>query len=105
MKYLYSKILLLFIMASCFSQKTEKTGNMKFVQLTDLHVSVGNENDYLLQNIIKEINNSDNEFVVITGDLTNRGADDELKQVHSILASLKTLRTLRKPLSALRLDF
>jgi hypothetical protein len=30
---------------------------MKFVQLTDLHVSVGNENDYLLQNIIKEINN------------------------------------------------
>lgn len=89
MKYLYSKILLIFIIASGFSQKTEKFGNIKFVQLTDLHVSVGNANDFLLQNIVKEINNSDHEFVVVTGDLTNRGADDELKQVHSILANLK----------------
>lgn len=89
MKYLYSKILLIFIIASGFSQKIEKSGKIKFVQLTDLHVSVGNENDFLLQNIVNEINNSDNEFVVVTGDLTNRGADDELKQVHSILANLK----------------
>jgi len=86
MKYLFSKILFIFIIASCFSQKI---GNIKFVQLTDLHVSVGNENDFLLQNIVKEINNSDHEFVVVTGDLTNRGADDELKQVHSVLANLK----------------
>ena len=89
MKYLFSKILLIFIIASGFSQKAEKSGNIKFVQLTDLHVSLGNENDFLLQNIVKEINNSDHEFVVVTGDLTNRGADDELKQVHSILANLK----------------
>ena len=79
----------LFIIASGFSQQGDKSGNIKFVQLTDLHVSVGNENDFLLQNIIKEINNSDFEFAVVTGDLTNRGADDELKQVHSILAQLK----------------
>jgi predicted phosphohydrolase len=89
MKYLFSKILLLFIIASGFCQKTEKSQNIKFVQLTDLHVSVGNDNDFLLQNIVKEINNSDNEFVVVTGDLTNRGADDELNQVHAILANLK----------------
>ncbi|WP_409417362.1 PQQ-binding-like beta-propeller repeat protein [Flavobacterium sp. PS2] len=89
MKHSFSIILLIFIIASGFSQKAEKSGNIKFVQLTDLHVSVGNENDFLLQDIIKEINNSDNEFVVVTGDLTNRGADDELKQVHSILAKLK----------------
>ncbi|MBF7091923.1 PQQ-binding-like beta-propeller repeat protein [Flavobacterium sp. ALJ2] len=89
MKHSFSIIVLLFIIASGFSQKIEKSGNIKFVQLTDLHVSVGNENDFLLQNIIKEINNSDNEFVVVTGDLTNRGADDELKQVHTILGNLK----------------
>ncbi|MBF4484343.1 PQQ-binding-like beta-propeller repeat protein [Flavobacterium sp. CSZ] len=89
MKYLFSRILLIFIIASGFSQKTEKSGNIKFVQLTDLHVSPGNENDFLLQNIIKEINKSDNEFVVVTGDLTNRGADDELKNVHAILSNLK----------------
>ncbi|QGK72772.1 PQQ-binding-like beta-propeller repeat protein [Flavobacterium sp. SLB02] len=89
MKYLFSRILLIFIIASGFSQKTEKSGNIKFVQLTDLHVSPGNENDFLLQNIIKEINKSDNEFVVVTGDLTNRGADDELKNVDAILSNLK----------------
>lgn len=89
MKHFYSKIIFLFIIASGFSQTQGKSENIKFVQLTDLHVSVGNENDFLLQNIIKEINNSENEFVVVTGDLTNRGANDELKQVHSILAQLK----------------
>ncbi|MFH6999728.1 PQQ-binding-like beta-propeller repeat protein [Flavobacterium sp. FlaQc-57] len=89
MKYFYSIILSIFIITSGFSQNGDKSGNLKFVQLTDLHVSVGNENDFLLQSIIKEINNSENEFVVVTGDLTNRGADDELEQVHSILSQLK----------------
>ncbi|WP_167365456.1 outer membrane protein assembly factor BamB family protein [Flavobacterium phragmitis] len=89
MKHVVTRILLLFIMVSGFSQNAENSGNIKFVQLTDLHVSVGNDNDFLLQNIVKEINNSDFEFAVVTGDLTNRGADDELKQVHSILSQLK----------------
>ena len=88
MKHLFFRILLLFVITSGFSQNAEKKVIIKFVQLTDLHVSVGNDNDFLLQNIVKEINNSDNEFVVVTGDLTNRGADDELKQVHSILSKL-----------------
>jgi len=89
MKYFYLKILTLFFIATGFSQDNEKSTVIKFIQLTDLHVSVGNENDFLLQDIVKEINNSDFEFVVVTGDLTNRGADDELKQVHSILSNLK----------------
>jgi outer membrane protein assembly factor BamB len=89
MKYLFSKILLFFILASCYAQKEEQSVNIKFVQLTDLHVSVGNENDFLLQNIVQEINNSNNEFVIVTGDLTNRGSNEELKQVHHILGKLK----------------
>ncbi|MBB4804216.1 outer membrane protein assembly factor BamB/predicted MPP superfamily phosphohydrolase [Flavobacterium nitrogenifigens] len=89
MKHLFLRILLFFITISCFSQNAEKSENIKFIQLTDLHVSVGNDNDFLLQNIVKEINNSDFEFVVVTGDLTNRGANDELEQVHSILSKLK----------------
>ena len=89
MKQLFFRILLLFVITSGFSQNAEEKGIIKFVQLTDLHVSVGNDNDFLLQNIVKEINNSDFEFAVVTGDLTNRGADDELKQVHSILSQLK----------------
>nr|WP_294780742.1 PQQ-binding-like beta-propeller repeat protein [uncultured Flavobacterium sp.] len=89
MKYLFSRILLLFIIVSGFSQNADQSGNIKFIQLTDLHVSVGNDNDFLLQNIVKEINNSDFEFVIVTGDLTNRGADDELKQVYSTLSKLQ----------------
>ena len=89
MKYLYASILVLFIIASSFSQEIPKSSTIKFVHLTDLHVSEGNDNDFLLQEIIKEINNSSNEFAVITGDLTNRGDDDELNRVHAILASLK----------------
>ncbi len=89
MKYIYSTILVLFISVSGFCQDSAKTPLIKFVHLTDLHVSTGNDNDFLLQNIVKEINSSKNEFVVITGDLTNRGDDDELNRVHTILADLK----------------
>ena len=89
MKYLYSKILFLFIITSCLSQKIDKKQDIKFVHLTDIHVTEGNDNDFLLQKIIKEINQSTNEFVIITGDLTNRGDDDELNRVHTILSGLK----------------
>ena len=89
MKYILSKILFLFIIVTCYSQQAKRTPDIKFVHLTDIHVSVGNDNDFLLQKIVKEINDSKNEFVVITGDLTNRGDDDELNRVHTILMDLK----------------
>lgn len=72
-----------------FSQNSENDEKIKFVHLTDLHVSDGNDNDFLLQEIVNEINGSSNEFVVITGDLTNRGDDDELHRVHAILENLE----------------
>ncbi|PRZ22879.1 hypothetical protein [Flavobacterium granuli] len=40
MKYLYAKILFFFIIATALSQETGKTAKIKFVHLTDLHVSV-----------------------------------------------------------------
>jgi outer membrane protein assembly factor BamB/predicted phosphohydrolase len=89
MKYIFSKILFLFAIATCLPQQTSQFPEIKFVHLTDLHVSTGNDNDFLLQKIIKEINDSKNEFVVITGDLTNRGDDEELNRVHAILTALK----------------
>lgn len=89
MKDIYSTLLFFFIGLFSFSQENPTSTAIKFVHLTDLHVSVGNDNDFLLQNIVKEINDSENEFVVITGDLTNRGDDDELYRVHSILTALK----------------
>jgi len=89
MKFIHATIAFLFLIFSGFSQAIPESETIKFVHLTDIHVSEGNDNDFLLQNIIKEINDSANEFVVITGDLTNRGDDDELNRVHAILSDLK----------------
>lgn len=82
--------LLIFLLCGMFSisQSQPKEG-IHFVHLTDLHVSVGNDNDLLLQDIVNDINQGKNEFVVITGDLTNFGNDDELERVYDILSDLK----------------
>ena len=79
MKHICSFLLFLSTIVICWAQESNQLPEIKFVHLTDLHLSVGNSNDFLLQKIIKEINDSKNEFVVTTGDLTNRGDDDELK--------------------------
>jgi 3',5'-cyclic AMP phosphodiesterase CpdA len=55
--------------------------HLRFAFLTDLHVSPGNENDSGLQLLIEEINSLPLDFVVITGDLTNTGSNDELYAV------------------------
>ena len=60
----------------------------RFAFLTDLHVSQGAKSDSALRDVVKEINNSDFDFAVVTGDLTNRGSDKELVNVKSILDQL-----------------
>ena len=40
MKYIYSKILFLLEIATCLAQQTNQLPEIKFVHLTDLHVSV-----------------------------------------------------------------
>ena len=89
MKYIHATLIFLFVIFCGFSQDATQSEVIKFVHLTDIHVSEGNDNDFLLQTIIKEINDSANEFVVVTGDLTNRGDDDELYRVYAILSHLK----------------
>ena len=89
MKYTHATLIFLFVIFCGFSQDATQSEVIKFVHLTDIHVSEGNDNDFLLQTIIKEINDSANEFVVVTGDLTNRGDDDELYRVYAILSHLK----------------
>lgn len=67
---------------------------LKITVLSDLHVSPGNANDKLMPQLVAEINASDTDLVVVTGDLTNHGSDAELKCVH------KRLSGIRKPLYA-----
>lgn len=62
---------------------------LRFALLTDLHLTPGAESSDQLAEMVKEINASDLDMVVITGDLTNRGSYKELRNVKNILDQLE----------------
>ncbi len=53
--------------------------------LSDVHVSPGNANDGKLREAVAEINATDVDAVMMTGDLTNEGSDEQLHNVKGIL--------------------
>lgn len=57
----------------------------RIVVLSDLHVVPGNECEKQLRVAVEEINQSDADIVVVNGDLTNEGSDEQLTNVKSIL--------------------
>jgi outer membrane protein assembly factor BamB/predicted phosphodiesterase len=59
-----------------------------FALLTDLHVNPGTSSDSSLQLIVEELNQSNIDFTVVTGDLTNEGSDAELLAVKKALGKL-----------------
>lgn len=61
----------------------------KFALLTDLHVSPGNAQERALVRIVDEINASDLPFVIITGDITNQGSNEELANVKRLFSGFK----------------
>lgn len=65
------------------------SAQIRFAFLTDIHVVPGNEQEKALQRAVDEINTSNFDFVVVTGDLTNMGSDIELENVKSILDNIK----------------
>ena len=57
----------------------------KFVILSDIHVDPGNKNEKMLRETVTEINGIKADAVLMTGDLTDEGSDEELENVKSIL--------------------
>ncbi len=57
--------------------------------LSDTHVSPGNANEQQLRLAIDEINASSFDAVIHSGDLTNQGADDELRNIKSLLDEVR----------------
>ena len=57
----------------------------KFAILSDIHVTPGNANEGKLKEAVAEINATDVDAVLMTGDLTNEGSDVQLRNVKSIL--------------------
>ena len=64
-------------------------GELKITVLSDLHVTPGNGNDKLMPRVVDEVNANDSDLVVVDGDLTNRGADAELRHIHQLLSKIE----------------
>lgn len=57
--------------------------------LSDIHVTPGNENESKLRIAVEEINAGEYDLVIIDGDLTNEGSDEQLRNVKSILDEIR----------------
>jgi outer membrane protein assembly factor BamB len=61
----------------------------RFAVLSDIHVVPGNKNNEMLKKAVEEVNNSNFDMVIVNGDLTNEGSDEQLANVKSILDQIK----------------
>ncbi len=62
-------------------------GQLKFAWITDTHIgSTGSEDDLL--SIVKNINQQEIKFTIITGDVTEKGLSNELETAKDILSNL-----------------
>lgn len=61
---------------------------LRFVFLTDQHVSPGGESTDQLIRLVEEVNEGDFDLVVIAGDISNQGTHEELQNVKNILDEL-----------------
>ncbi len=60
-------------------------GVVRLAILSDVHVTPGNANEEQLRAAVAEINAIDVDAVMMTGDLTNEGSDEQLRNVKGIL--------------------
>ena len=60
-------------------------GVVKLAILSDVHVTPGNANEGKLREAVAEINATDVDAVMLTGDLTNEGSDEQLRNIKGIL--------------------
>ncbi len=81
----YLALVLFFNLSSC---TTEHSPELRFVFLTDLHVSPGAESSAQLLAIVQEVNAGDFDLVVVAGDISNQGSYEELRNAKDILDQL-----------------
>ncbi len=63
-------------------------GVVKLAILSDVHVTPGNANEGKLREAVAEINAADVDAVMLTGDLTNEGSDEQLRNIKGILDAI-----------------
>ena len=60
-------------------------GVVRLAILSDVHVTPGNTNEGKLREAVAEINATDVDAVMLTGDLSNEGSDEQLRNVKGVL--------------------
>ena len=78
------KRLMIFLTAVAVSLALQ-AGVVRLAILSDVHVTPGNANEGKLREAVAEINAADVDAVMMTGDLTNEGSDEQLRNVKAIL--------------------
>ena len=69
----------------CLLAIAGQAGVVKLAILSDVHVTPGNANEGKLREAVTEINFADVDAVMLTGDLTNEGSDEQLRNIKGIL--------------------
>ena len=77
--------LFLTLLALCVLSLAVQGGVVKLAILSDVHVTPGNANEGKLREAVAEINATDVDAVMLTGDLTNEGSDEQLRNIKGIL--------------------
>ena len=80
MKRLFSLFITLFVLSIAM-----QGGVVRLAILSDVHVTPGNANEGKLREAVAEINGTDVDAVMLTGDLTNEGSDEQLRNIKGIL--------------------
>ena len=86
-RFLYMKMrrIVALLVAVAIVSVTLQAGVVRLAILSDVHVTPGNLNMNKLTEAVTEINATDVDAVMMTGDLTNEGSDEQLQTVKGIL--------------------
>ncbi len=79
------KRILIFLVAVVTLSLAMQGGVVKLAILSDVHVTPGNANEGKLRDAVAEINETDVDAVMLTGDLSNEGSDEQLRNIKVIL--------------------
>lgn len=79
------KRLMSFLVAAMVLSLAMQGGVVRLAILSDVHVTPGNANEGKLREAVAEINAANVDAVMLTGDLTNEGSDEQLRNIKGVL--------------------
>ena len=74
-----------FLLATVMMAIAVQGGVVKLAILSDVHVTPGNATEGKLREAVAEINATDVDAVILSGDLSNEGSDEQLRNIKAII--------------------